>query len=137
VADLETIPGPPTTAESAAGRAPEQALTRWREEFPTVPVNTKLVCADPADALITASSGAALLVVGSRSRGHLRRVILGSITQTVLRDAGCPVAIVGRDRSTAGRTTAGLTDAERRVVSEPGSTDRMRRERFWIRRASR
>ena len=135
-ADIETIPGPPSTAEAAAGRAVQQTLARWREEFPTVPVITTLVCADPAPALIAESSGAALLVVGSSSRGHLRRLLCGSVSRTVLRDAGCPVAIVGRDRTTAGRTTAALTRAEHGAVSQSGSTGRPRRQVFWIRRAS-
>jgi nucleotide-binding universal stress UspA family protein len=135
-ADFETIPGSPRRAEDAARRALEQALTRWREKFPTVPVITKLVCADPVDALIATSSGAALLVVGSARRGQLRRMIVGSITRTVLRDARCPVAIVRRDRTTSGRTRAERTGGERRGVLEPGSTDRVRREGFWSRRAS-
>jgi nucleotide-binding universal stress UspA family protein len=137
VADFETVPGPPRKAEGAARRALEQALTQWREEFPTVPVITELVCADPVDALIATSSGAALLVVGSARRGPLRRMIAGSITRTVLSDARCPVAIVGRDRTTASPTTAERTGGERRAVPEPRSIDRVRRERFWIRRASR
>jgi nucleotide-binding universal stress UspA family protein len=135
-ADIETIPGPPHIAEAAAGRAVQQTLAPWREEFPTVPVITTLVCADPASALIAESSGAALLVVGSSSRGHLRGLLCGSVNRTVLRDAGCPVAIVGRDKTTAGRTTATLTRAEHGAVPPSGSTDRPRRQLFWIRRAS-
>ena len=136
-ADFETIPGSSGTAEGAARRALEQALTRWREEFPTVPVITKLVCADPVDALIATSSGAALLVVGSARRGPLQRMIVGSITRTVLRDARCPVAIVSRNRTTSGPTLGERTGGERRGVGESGSIDLAGRERFWFRRASR
>jgi nucleotide-binding universal stress UspA family protein len=135
-ADIEAIPGPPHIAEAAAGRAVQQTLAPWREEFPTVPVITTLVRADPASALITESSGAALLVVGSSRRGHLRGLLCGSVSRTVLRDAGCPVAIVGHDRTTAGRTTAARTRAEDGDVSAPGSSGRPRRQVFWIRRAS-
>jgi nucleotide-binding universal stress UspA family protein len=82
-----------------------------------------------------------LLVVGSSGRGHLRGLLCGSVSRTVLRDAGCPVAIVGRDRTTAGRTTAGrmtaaLTRAEHGAVLQSGSTGRPRRQVFWIHRAS-
>ncbi len=128
-ADIETIPGSPHMAEAAAGRAVGQTLARWREEFPTVPVITTLVCADPASALIAESSGAALLVVGSSSRGHLRRLLCGSVSRTVLRNAACPVAIVGRHKTTVGRTTAAQTRAEHRAVSPsvvnrpPGTPD--------------
>ena len=107
-ADIETIPGPPEIAEAAAGRAVQQTLAPWRAEFPTVPVITTLVRADPAPALIAESSGAALLVIGSSSRGHLRRLLCGSVSRTVLRNAGCPVAIVGRGKTAVDRTTASL-----------------------------
>ena len=136
-ADLETIPGLPHMAEAAAGRAVRQTVARWRAEFPTVPVITTLVCADPAPALIAESSGAALLVIGSSSRGHLRRLLCGSVSRTVLRNAGCPVAIVGRGKTAVDRTTAALTRAEHGAVAQPWSTDRLRRQLFWIRRASR
>jgi nucleotide-binding universal stress UspA family protein len=116
-ADIAPIPGPPPRAEAAAGRAGRETLARWRGEFPTVPVITTLVCADPASALIAESSGAALLVVGSSGRGHLRGLLCGSVSRTVLCDAGCPVAIVGRDRTTAGRTTAGRMTAGRMTAA--------------------
>jgi nucleotide-binding universal stress UspA family protein len=135
--DITTIPGAPPASEAAAGRALEQALARWRAGFPTVPVIAKLVCADAAQALIAESPGAALLVVGSRRRVHLRGLRSGSVSQDVLRHAGCPVAVVGRDRTAAGRTTAARTGAQRGPVWEPRSTDRTRRQPFWIRRASR
>jgi nucleotide-binding universal stress UspA family protein len=135
-ADIETIPGPPQIAEAAAGRAVQQTLARWREDFPTVPVITTLVRADPAPALIAESSGAALLVIGSSSRGHLRRLLCGSVSRTVLRNAGCPVAIVGRGKTAVDRTTASLTRAEHGAVAQPWATGRLRRQLFWIRRAS-
>ena len=135
-ADIETIPHSPHMAEAAAGRAVGETLAPWREEFPTVPVITTLVCADPASALIAESSGAALLVVGSSSRGHLRRLLCGSVSRTVLRNAACPVAIVGRHKTTVGRTTAAQTHAEHRAISPSVSTDRPGRQMFWIRRAS-
>jgi nucleotide-binding universal stress UspA family protein len=82
-----------------------------------------------------------LLVVGSSSRGHLRWLRCGSVSRTVLRDAGWPVAIVGRDRTSAGRTTAGRmtsppTRAEHGAVLQSGSTGRPRHQVFWIHRAS-
>jgi len=38
--------------------------------------------------------GADLIVVGSHGRGALRRFLLGSVAERVLREAGCPVMIV-------------------------------------------
>ena len=38
--------------------------------------------------------GAGLIVLGSRGRGRLRRALLGSVTDGVVRHAHCPVTIV-------------------------------------------
>jgi hypothetical protein len=37
-----------------------------------------------------------LLVCGSRARGPLRRVMLGSVSTAVIRSAACPVVVVPR-----------------------------------------
>ena len=50
--------------------------------------------ATPATALIEASQGAALLVVGSRGRGGFLGLTLGSVSQKCSRHAQAPVVIV-------------------------------------------
>jgi nucleotide-binding universal stress UspA family protein len=83
--------------------------------------------------------GAGLIVVGSRGRGGLRRALMGSVSDSVVRHAHCPVLVVrdgesprdflpGRillavdgseEASTAAQTTAELaerTDSELHVV---------------------
>jgi nucleotide-binding universal stress UspA family protein len=96
-ADIETVPGSPGMAEAAAGRAVREALARWHEDYPKVHVVTTLVCGNPASTLIAESSGAALLVIGPSRRSHFRELVCGSVGRTVLRDPGCPVAVVARD----------------------------------------
>ena len=73
----------------------------------------------PARALLDAASDADLLVVGPRGRGELRGLALGSVTQTCLHRARCPVAVVrGRDdpvaadAGTGGRVVAGVDGSE-------------------------
>jgi nucleotide-binding universal stress UspA family protein len=48
----------------------------------------------PAEEILRGSHGADLLVLGSRRRGPLRRMVLGSVGDAVVRAAACPVLIV-------------------------------------------
>jgi nucleotide-binding universal stress UspA family protein len=113
-ADIETVPGSPGMAEAAAGRTVQETLARWHEEYPKVPVVTTLVCGDPASALIAESSGSALLVIGASRRSHFWGLVCGSVGRTVLRDPGCPVAVVARD---------GEVRASRRAFDRPNRAE--------------
>ncbi len=73
------------TAESIAGHT-----TR----YPDVDVRTHVIRKSPADALVAEADGAELLVVGSRGWGDVRGMLLGSVSQGVLRRVPCPVAVV-------------------------------------------
>ncbi|WP_344776571.1 universal stress protein [Nocardioides panacisoli] len=48
----------------------------------------------PGDALATASEHTALVVVGAGHRRSLNTVVLGSVSQHLLHEATCPVAVV-------------------------------------------
>jgi nucleotide-binding universal stress UspA family protein len=61
-----------------------------------VPATADARVGDPAVELASASRDLDLLVCGSRGRGPLRAVLLGSVTEQLLRGAGCPVVIVPR-----------------------------------------
>jgi nucleotide-binding universal stress UspA family protein len=61
---------------------------------PTVPCRAEARIGDPAVELADASRDLDLLVCGSRGRGPLRAVALGSVTERLLRLAACPVVIV-------------------------------------------
>jgi nucleotide-binding universal stress UspA family protein len=52
---------------------------------------------DPGTALCDLASelGAAVLVVGSRGRGGLKRAVLGSVSDYLVRNAPCPIVVTG------------------------------------------
>lgn len=104
-ADLEGVAAPPTVAEELGRRTLERALDGWRSEFTEVPVHTALVRGDPEHALIAQSRGAALLVVGTRGRGHVLGTVLGSVSQALLHHGDCPLAIIRHDSSSRARET--------------------------------
>ncbi|MEP7112760.1 MAG: universal stress protein [Ilumatobacteraceae bacterium] len=63
----------------------------------SVVVHSKLCEDTPAEALLKAGSRADLIVVGSRGRGGLRSVLLGSVSRSVMYHAVCPVAVIRTD----------------------------------------
>ncbi len=60
----------------------------------SVHIRPKLCEGAPTAALMTEACDADLIVVGSRGRGGLRSLLLGSVSRTMLHRALCPVAVV-------------------------------------------
>ena len=84
----------PSARQKEAERVPAEALAGWSEKYPDVRVMSKVVRDHPAHALIEEAAGAVLLVVGSHGRGRFAEMVLGSVSQVLLRHASTSIAIV-------------------------------------------
>ena len=76
-----------------------------RSEFPGWKVSHAAFAGSPALALLEPTEEADLLVVGSHGRGAVGRVVMGSVSQTVLNHAACSVRVsrtAGGDRKADG-----------------------------------
>jgi len=75
-------------------------LTRMLHEIkptdPNVPVVYRLVTGDPATAVVQAAEeeGADFIVVGSHGRTGIGRLLMGSVAESIVRHAKCPVVTV-------------------------------------------
>ncbi|MBF8191887.1 universal stress protein [Nonomuraea sp. K274] len=91
-------PGGFEPADPQSERYEQRRLMDWltvhRERHPDVEMVAEVVHGHPVEVLREAAVGAALLVVGSRGRGQVAGMILGSVSQAMLHHAPCPLAVV-------------------------------------------
>lgn len=80
--------------QEIANAAVAAEVDAWRDGHPDLDIQREEVEEQPVQALLDRAGDAALLVVGSRHRGALQRVFLGSISHAVLHHATCPVAVI-------------------------------------------
>jgi nucleotide-binding universal stress UspA family protein len=80
--------------QEAAAAELSEALSRIAELAPDLVVKGEIEHGPAGQILIEASQGAALLVVGSRGRGELAALVLGSVSEHCAHHAHCPVTIV-------------------------------------------
>jgi nucleotide-binding universal stress UspA family protein len=73
---------------------PAHLLAPWQERFPEITVIQKDLTGHPSKALVHAAAQASLLVVGSHHHHEISALMSGSVSQTALHQAACPVAIV-------------------------------------------
>ncbi len=92
--ELVEIPGVNWEAVKAEEeRLMSEALAGWQERYPDVKVTQRLVCDQPAHALVEASASAQLVVVGSHGRNALTRTFLGSVSNAVVQSIHAPVIV--------------------------------------------
>lgn len=84
----------PDTVEDRGRRVLARWLACWEGRYPDVKVRRVAGSDHPARRLLSEASHAQLVVVGSRGRGSLTGLVLGSVSHTLLHHAPCPVAVV-------------------------------------------
>ncbi|MET9760943.1 universal stress protein [Streptomyces sp. NPDC006372] len=70
------------------------ALRPWQEKYPQVTADADVMLLHPAEALLNASRGADLLVVGRRTGSGPAEGRPGPVTHAVLHHTRCPLAVV-------------------------------------------
>lgn len=78
---------------------------------PTLQIVRRPLRGEPSSEILKAAGEAAvdLIVMGTHGRGGLARLALGSVAETVLRNAPCPVLTVRADARPAPRKAAAAT----------------------------
>ena len=74
------------------------ALGGFAEDYPDVSVETRVIRGNTAEALVTAATDAAMLVVGTRGHGRIVGAIVGSISRAVMHHAQVPIAVIPASR---------------------------------------
>ena len=82
------------------------AMAPWQEQDPGVTVLRQVEQGSPRTALLDAAAGAQLVVVGSRGRGGVHGMNLGSVALATLEYAPCPVAVIHPPADTSHGGTA-------------------------------
>ncbi|NUR96671.1 MAG: universal stress protein [Kribbellaceae bacterium] len=75
-----------------------ESVQPYRAKYPTVDVRAAVLDGRASTQLIEQSETASLVVVGSRGRGGVKGLLLGSVSQSLLHHAESPVAIIRRHK---------------------------------------
>lgn len=92
-ASLERRPLVAVSVGDDAGRIADEAVAVARQRHPDLAVPGMAILGEAREVLLDLSRRAHLLVVGSRGRGSLRSVLLGSVSSAVSSHAACPVVV--------------------------------------------
>lgn len=83
-----------TPLDEATRQELTHRLAPWRVRYPQVRLEARVEHARPVRPLLDAGETAQLLVVGTRGRGKITGLLLGSTSQSLIAHAECPVMVV-------------------------------------------
>lgn len=86
--------GPDESMLEEARAVLAEALAGLRVDHPDLVVEQLLVQTHPVEALMRHARDAQLVVVGTRGRGRVRSMLMGSVSREMLQRAPCTVAVV-------------------------------------------
>lgn len=94
-------------------RITDHALGYVVKRSPDLRVNVVMKLGDPQSLLLEASESASVVVLGSRGRGALTSLLLGSVSVAVSASARCPVVVVRQSADQGpGRIVVGIDGSE-------------------------
>lgn len=88
------VPVPLTDVADDEVRLTAEVLAGFRDDYPDVDVEERLVRSPAVQALVTASTDAAMIVVGTHGHGPAMGALLGSVSNGLLHKATVPVVVV-------------------------------------------
>jgi nucleotide-binding universal stress UspA family protein len=92
-----------TDLENEAKNIAAEALAEAGRLHPGIDREVRTPMGQPADMLVEEAEFAELVVVGTRGRGGLGSLLLGSVSQHVAHHAECPIVIVPHGRGAGTR----------------------------------
>jgi nucleotide-binding universal stress UspA family protein len=107
----------PSEVERALENLTERSVAQAEKVAPGVVAKSVTHDGPPVNALLEASEGADLLVVGSRGLGGFSGLVLGSVSHKCVLHAHCPVAVVRPGRSQPGGAQGSEDTPSKRIVA--------------------
>jgi nucleotide-binding universal stress UspA family protein len=88
------VPVPLTDVADDEVRPTAEVLAGFRDDYPDVEVQDRLVRGPAVASLVAASADAAMVVVGTHGHGPTMGALLGSVSNGLLHKAKVPVVVV-------------------------------------------
>ena len=105
--DLTAVAG---EIEEAARKQLDRWVKRYAGQLPIQAVVRRGIAVQDTICAVARETGASLIVMSTHGREGIGHLVLGSVTERVLRDAPCPVLVVRpvqRTKATSARCSAG------------------------------